>query len=107
MAHLGTPFVIYIAEVNDEIIGAAAGSVSEHHWGNDKWGSEHFWYVKKKHRGSRAGLLLFKRLISWFKQNKAKRIQMTHYTWNPKVEHFYRNKGFKPFEVSYVYKVGE
>ena len=45
--------------------------------------------------------------MDWFKKNKAKRIQMTHYTWNPKIEKFYDKKGFKPFEVSYVYKVGE
>ena len=101
------PFVIYIAELNDEIIGAAGGCVDEHHWGNEKWGAEDFWFVKKEYRGSKAGLLLFKKLMDWFKKNKAKRIQMTHYTWNPKIEKFYDKKGFKPFEVSYVYKVGE
>ena len=75
--------------------------------GNDKWGAEDFWFVKKEHRGSKAGLLLFNKLIDWFKSMKADRIQMTHYTWNPKIEHFYRKKGFEPFETCYVYKVGE
>ena len=102
-----TPFVIYIAELNDEIIGAAGGAVREHHWGNEKWGSEDFWFVKKEHRGSKAGLLLFNKLMDWFKNNQAERIQMTHYTWNPKIKDFYEKKGFKPFEMCYVYKVGE
>ena len=45
--------------------------------------------------------------MEWFKNNNAKRIQMTHYTWNPKIKDFYKKKGFKTFEVCYVYKVGE
>ena len=101
------PFVIYIAELNNEIIGVAGGSVTEHHWGNDKWGCEDFWFVKKEHRGSKAGLLLFNKLMDWFKSMKADRIQMTHYTWNPTIEHFYKKKGFEPFETCYVYKVGD
>ena len=28
-----TPFVIFIAEINDKIIGVAGGSVTMHHWG--------------------------------------------------------------------------
>ena len=101
------PFVIYIAEVNDKIIGAASGAVDEHHWGSEKWGSEDFWFVKKEYRGSKAGLLLFDKLMNWFKENNAKRIHMTHYTWNPTIKDFYEKRGFKPFEVSYVYKVGK
>ena len=45
--------------------------------------------------------------MEWFKNNNAKRIQMTHYTWNPGIKDFYKKQGFKPFEVCYVYKVGE
>ena len=101
------PFVIYIAELNNEIVGIAGGVVDEHPWSNIRWGSEDFWFVKKEHRGSRAGLLLFNKLMDWFKKNKAQRIHMTHYTWNNKVEKFYTKKGFVPFETSYVYKVGE
>ena len=101
------PFVIYIAELNDEIIGIAGGAVDEHPWSNIRWGSEDFWFVKKEHRGSKAGLLLFNKLMNWFKKNKAERIHMTHYTWNNKVEKFYTKKGFIPFATSYVYKVGE
>ena len=101
------PFVIYIAELNNEIVGIAGGAVDEHLWSNIRWGSEDFWFVKNEHRGSRAGLLLFNKLMDWFKKNKAQRIHMTHYTWNDKVEKFYTKKGFIPFETSYVYKVGE
>lgn len=101
------PFVIYVAELNDKIIGIAGGSVSEHHWGDELWGAEDFWFVKKEHRGSKAGIMLFEKLMEWFKNNNAKRIQMTHYTWNPKIKDFYKKQGFKPFEVCYVYKVGE
>ena len=45
--------------------------------------------------------------MDWFKSMKADRIQMTHYTWNPTIEHFYKKKGFEPFETCYVYKVGD
>jgi GNAT superfamily N-acetyltransferase len=101
------PFVIYIAEINDKVVGVAGGSITMHHWGNELWGHEDFWFVKKEHRGSKAGIMLFNKLMEWFKNNNAKRIQMTHYTWNPGIKDFYKKQGFKPFEVCYVYKVGE
>ena len=102
------PFIIYIAELNEQIIGIAGGKLGTQPYATDElWGCEDFWYVKKEHRGGRAGILLFNKLIKWFKDNGAKRIQMTHYTWNPKVAQFYAKKGFKPFEINYVYKVGE
>ena len=45
------PTAIFIAERGDEIIGAAAGSVSKHPWAKDQmWGSEDFWYVKNEER---------------------------------------------------------
>ena len=99
------PFAIYIAEMNDEIIGVSGGSVTEHCWTNSTWGHEDFWFVKKEYRGGRAGLLLFKKLINWFKEYKADRICMTHYTWNPKVEKFYNKMGFKPYEINYVKEI--
>ena len=82
------PFIIYVAEKDGEIIGGAAGAVGEHHWGNQKWGSEDFWFVKKEHRGGKTGILLFDKLMKWFKEKEAKRIQMTHYTWNPGIQEF-------------------
>ena len=106
-AKLNIPFIIFVAEVNDKIIGLAGGAVAEHPWGNDLWGCEDFWFVDKKHRGSKAGIMLFEKLMEWFKSKKVQRIQMTHYTWNPTIENFYKKKGFKPFEVCYVYKLGE
>ena len=102
-----TPFVVYIAELNNEMIGVAGGSVEEHHWSDIMWGCEDFWFVKKEHRGSKAGIMLFEKLMDWFKDNNAQRIQMTHYTWNPTIKDFYEKRGFKPFEVCYVQKVGE
>ena len=102
------PSVIYIAENNNKIIGVAGGSVSNHIWSHtSKWGSEDFWFVKKEHRGSKAGAMLFDKLMDWFKRNDANRILMMHYTWNPNLEKYYRKNGFVPFETNYVYKVGE
>lgn len=102
------PSVIYIAEKNSVIIGVAGGSVNNHIWSHtSKWGSEDFWFVKKEHRGSKAGSMLFDKLMDWFKKNDANRILMMHYTWNPNIEKYYLKKGFVPFETNYVYKVGE
>jgi|TARA_R100000501_G_C2588614_1_gene89405 RimJ/RimL family protein N-acetyltransferase len=102
------PFVIYIASKDDEIIGIAGGNAGLHHWSyTSKWGREDFWFVKKEHRGGKAGLMLFEKLMEWFESVGVHRIHMTHYTWNPKIEHFYRKKGFIPYEINYVYKVKE
>ena len=46
--HDNVPFVIYIAELNDEIIGIAGGMVDEHPWSNIRWGSEDFLVRKKR-----------------------------------------------------------
>lgn len=96
------PTAIFIAERGDEIIGAAAGSVSKHRWANLNWGSEDFWYVRKEERGTSIGVKLFNKLMDWFKEAGADRIHMTHYHWNEKVSKFYNRKGFVPFEISYV-----
>jgi len=96
------PTAVFIAERGDEIIGAAAGSVSKHPWANLMWGSEDFWYVKKEERGTSIGIKLFNKLMKWFEDQGAKRIHMTHYHWNEKVSKFYNRKGFVPFEISYV-----
>jgi len=96
------PTAIFIAERDGEILGASAGSVGEHSWGSRKWGHEDFWYVKKEHRGSTVGIKLFDKLMDWFEAKGADSVHMTHYHWNPKVEKFYRKKGFRPFEVSYA-----
>jgi len=101
----GVTFKVFVAEKNGEIIGASGGAVASHHWSDMVWGSEDFWYVKKEHRKGRAGLMLFDELQNFFKEAGAQRIQMTHYTWNPKVAKFYEKKGFKPFEINYVYEV--
>ena len=99
------PSIVYVAKEGNKIIGAAGGSVSEHHWSSIKWGSEDFWFVKKEHRKGKTGLKLFNKLMNWFESNGADRISMTHYSWNPKVRKFYERKGFKPFEVNYVKEV--
>ena len=87
---LNIPTVIYVAKDNNNIIGVAGGSVSNHIWSHtSKWGSEDFWFVKKEYRGSRAGGMLFDKLIEWFKKAGANRIMMTHYTWNPEISKYY------------------
>jgi len=101
------PFAIFVAELDGELIGAAAGTISQHHWGTSVWGKEDFWYVKKEHRGGKVGILLFDKLIGWFKTAKVSRISMSHYSWNPGIEKFYTNRGFVPYETAYVYKVKE
>ena len=99
------PYMCYVAKKNDEVIGASAGYTHSYQWGYQLWGTEDFWYVKKEHRSGRAGLLLYNKLMDWFEEMKVDKIQMMHYTWNPKVGEFYKRKGFVPFELSYVKNV--
>ena len=98
----GEPYVCYVAKKGDEVIGASAGYTQTYQWGYQLWGTEDFWYVKKEHRSGRTGLLLYDKLMDWFKEMKVDKIQMMHYTWNPQVGEFYKRKGFVPFELSYV-----
>ena len=97
--------IIYVAKDGDKVIGAAGGSITEHHWSSVKWGNEDFWFVKKEYRKGKTGLKLFNLLMKWFEDNGADKICMTHYSWNPKVSKFYKKKGFKPFEINYVKEV--
>jgi len=41
------------------------------------------------------------------KEMDVDKVQMMHYTWNPKVGDFYKRKGFVPFELSYVKNMKE
>jgi len=99
------PSVVYVAREDNKLIGVAGGSISEHHWGRAKWGTEDFWFVRKEYRKGRTGIRLFNKLMNWFESNGSDRISMTHYSWNPKVSKFYKRKGFKPYEVNYVKEV--
>ena len=98
----GEPYVCYVAKKDDEVIGASAGYTQTYQWGYQLWGIEDFWYVKKEYRSGKTGLQLYNKLMGWFKEMKVDKIQMMHYTWNPKVGEFYERNGFVPFELSYV-----
>ena len=45
--------------------------------------------------------------MDWFKDMNVDKIQMMHYSWNPKVGDFYKRKGFVPFELSYIKSMKE
>ena len=101
------PYVCYVAKKDGELIGASAGYTQLYQWGHQLWGTEDFWYVKKEHRSGKTGLLLYNKLMDWFKDMNVYKIQMMHYSWNPKVGDFYKRKGFVPFELSYIKSMKE
>ena len=45
--------------------------------------------------------------MDWFKEMDVDKVQMMHYSWNPKVGEFYKRKGFVPFELSYIKSMKE
>lgn len=62
--------VVYLAEDKEGPKGFIAGFVAPHVYNpNLIVLSECFWWVPKKHRGSRAGLLLLRKFVKWGKEN--------------------------------------
>ena len=66
-----------------------------------------FGTLKKKYRSGKTGFLLYNKLMDWFKEMDVDKVQMMHYSWNPKVGEFYKRKGFVPFELSYIKSMKE
>lgn len=102
MAKLGMRHCVYIAFKDGKMIGLAGGHIKTHPWGTTPWGIEDYWFVLKEYRKDKVGILLFDKLIQWFEDNGAEKINMIHYDWNPTVKDFYLKKGFVPYERSYV-----
>jgi len=101
---LDIPNCIYIAYDKDKIVGAVSGKIEKHPWFYYKRGQEHFWFVKKEYRKSECGQALFDKLIKWFKENNADKIQMSHYSWNNSLSKFYNKNGLIPYETHYILK---
>ena len=101
------PNCIYAAYDGDKIVGVSSGKIDKHPWFVSSWGRDHFWFVKKGYRKSKCGKILFNKLMKWFKEHKAERIQMSHYSWNSGLSEFYKKNGFTPYETHYVLRKGD
>jgi len=57
-------------------------------------------YTKKKFRGKGLGSKLTKDFIDWCKKNKVNYISVTASNQNKSALNFYRNSGFKDYELT-------
>lgn len=88
-----------------ELVGFITGHVVDHPYNPDtRLLSEAFWWVAKAHRDGRAGAMLFDRFIEWGKLN-VDWISMSSLHEHPVSPRTFINRGFKPYEISYLMEV--
>jgi GNAT superfamily N-acetyltransferase len=100
---LGNSFVL---EKGDRILGVIAGLIVTYPLSNEKIFQEHIWYVHKEYR--RYGLMLYRALEDYCKQEGIKKIVMVHMA-NSKAEKlgkFYRRLGYELLESHYIKHIG-
>jgi len=75
---LGKLNMVYMAIINDEIIGFCAGNIrlSPAFLGNKKIGYISHVYVKQKYRKNKVGVILVNHIEQWFKEKKVDFIEL-------------------------------
>lgn len=97
--------LVYVAVKGDELLGFISGYVLPHVYNPEiKTLTESFWWVEPKHRGSRAGYLLFKAFMEYGKE-QCDWVITTIEDISPVSEAFYLRQGFKLKEKSYILEV--
>ncbi len=87
----------------DEIHGAIGGLVYPCMNSGKMTATETFWFVSEVHRGSLAGVKLYKRFEQWVRGKGCSQLRMGHMTdlMPEKVKGFYISQGFTEIEVTY------
>lgn len=92
--------VIFIAEIDDKIIGVFMGVVNYNSCTDERILTECHWYVLEQHRHT-AGVELYKEVLEYAKKDFCKAIIYNATFENKKLIDFLEKQGFKPVNIFY------
>ena len=92
-------FKVFLAFEADELIGGIAVSVGQYNYNWQHFVQDIVTYVYPGHRGTSAGIKLYKAVYQWAKQIGASEVRLDYQFLdeNPKIEKFYERLGYKPY----------
>lgn len=99
-------FHTFVAEKNNEIIGMALYYYRYSTWKGKTIHLEDL-VVKENHRGTGAGLALYKEIIKQGKKDNVKRVEWNVLDWNENAIRFYEKSGAKILKDWYVVQMDE
>jgi ribosomal protein S18 acetylase RimI-like enzyme len=87
--------IIFVAEENEKLIGYIYGRIlNRPKMIYNRVGIIEDWFVEEKYRNLKIGELLWNKLISWFKMEKCKCLELDVYPTNRKAIDIYHKLGF-------------
>lgn len=92
-------FKVFLAFEADELIGGIAVAVGQYNYNWQHFVQDIVTYVYPTHRGTSAGIKLYKAIYEWAKQIGASEVRLDYQFLddNPKIEKFYARLGYKPY----------
>ena len=95
---------VAMAEIDDDPIGYLCGKIAQSEDYREKAVCAEIenMYVQPKNRNQGIGTSLVKSFLKWCKANNAKRVLVTAYYENKRINRFYRKCGFQPAHYTFI-----
>jgi GNAT superfamily N-acetyltransferase len=92
-------YKVFLAFEADELIGGIAVVIGQYNYNWQHFVQDIVTYVYPGHRGTSAGIKLYKKVYEWAKKIGASEVRLDYQFLdnNPKIEKFYARLGYKPY----------
>ena len=92
-------YKVFLAFEADELIGGIAVVIGQYNYSWQHFVQDIVTYVYPGHRGTSAGIKLYKKVYEWAKKIGASEVRLDYQFLdnNPKIEKFYARLGYKPY----------
>lgn len=97
---------VYVAKINNNIIGYLAGSVNNvNECFTEKFAEIENMYIENQYRRLKIGSKLIIKFKEWCKENKIEYIKVSAWSQNIEVINFYQNNNFIDYEKTLICKL--
>ena len=99
---------VYVAKINNHIIGYLAGSIHNvNECFTERFAEIENMYIENDYRRLKIGSKLIIKFKEWCKKNKVKYIQVSAWSKNIEAINFYKNNDFNDYEKTLICKLDE
>ena len=104
-ALLNDNMVLFVLEVDGEIVGSILGFVIEVYMSHKVQSTELAWFITKEYRGKPSSIRLVKAFEKWSIDKGANQIGMGDIEGISNLEHLYTRMGYKKAESVYIQEI--